>query len=178
MSTYPLRLAFVEIARRDKNKVEETKNRAPWIGKLWEATSYPEGMANREPYCAAGLAYCMREWLKLPEVLAALKLTPTEAEKWRCKSSSVFKDPSSNWRKWAKQRNLRFLPPKCILKMGDIIIYNYSHIELVTDDNNTTDGPFVAIGYNTNASGSRDGEGCFEKPRVRDSVRDVIRIME
>ena len=34
-----------------------------------------------------------------------------------------------------------------------------------------------AIGYNTNASGSRDGEGCFEKPRSRAAVKCFIRIL-
>ncbi len=172
-TTYPLRLALVEIARLDKNKVEVTKNRAPWIAKLWPATSYPTGMDNREPYCAAGLAYCLREWLKLPEVLAALKLTPTAAETWRCKSAGV-----REWSKWARRRGLRILPKNCILKTGDILIYDYSHIEMATDDDGTTTGPLTAIGYNTNASAARDGEGCFEKPRSRKSILEVIRLLE
>jgi hypothetical protein len=173
MSTYPLRLALIEIARLDKDRVEVTKNRAPWIAKLWEATSYPEGMTNREPYCAAGVAYCMREWLKRPDVLAALKLTPATAETWRCKSAAV-----REWSKWARRRKLRILPKNCILKTGDIIIFDYSHIELCTNDDGTTTGPFDAIGYNTNARAARDGEGTFEKPRIRKNVLEVIRIIE
>jgi len=173
VSTYEIRTKLVEIARLDRDKVEVTKNTAPWIAKLWPATSYPTGMANREPYCAAGVAYCLREWLKLPDVLAALQMTPEQSEKWRCKSAAV-----REWVKWAKTKKLRILPANCILKRGDIAIYSYSHIEIVTDDDNTTKGPFVAIGFNTNASASRDGEGCFEKPRTRTKIECFIRILE
>ncbi len=180
-STYLLRLALVEIARLDKNKVEVTKNRAPWIAKLWPATNSPEFYVpgNKDyprgdpPYCAAGVSYCLREWLKLPQVMAALKLTPTAAETWRCKSASV-----KEWSKWARRRGLRILPKNCILKTGDILIYDYSHIEMATDDDGTTTGPLTAIGYNTNASAARDGEGCFEKPRSRKSILEVIRLLE
>lgn len=176
-TTYPLRKKLIEIARRDAGLVEVTKNQAPWIAKYWPATSYPTGHDNREPYCAAAGCYWLREWLRLPEVRAALNLTEAEAEKWRCKSSSVFKDPASNWRKWARQRKLRILPPTCILHAGDVVIYSYSHLEIVTDDDGTTNGPFSAIGANTDAAGSRDGEGCFEKPRSRAKVKEFIRLL-
>lgn len=173
MSTLSLRQQLIDIARLDKNKTEITKNRAPWIEKLWAATTYPEGHYNREPYCAAGVAYCLSEWLKDSHVLSALKLSPAAAETWRCKSASV-----KDWSKWARRRGLKILGKNNILKLGDIVIYDYSHIELVTDDDNTPTGPFTTIGYNTNASGSRDGEGCFEKPRSRAKVLEFIRILE
>lgn len=176
MSTYPLRKKLLDIVRRDVGLTEESKNQARWISKLWEATNYPDGMHNREPYCAAGVAYGLREWLKDEEVLKAFGLTASSAEKWRCQEAAV-----KNWMKWARQKSLRILPPKCILKAGDLIIYKFEHgmhIEICSDDDNTTYGPFVAVGYNTNASGSRDGEGCFEKPRLRRNVLEVIRLLE
>ncbi len=181
MSTFALRKQLIDIARLDVGKVEVTKNRAPWIEKLWSATSAPSFYApgnkvyprGDPPYCAAGVAYGLREWLKLPEVLAALKMTPEQAEKWRCKSAAV-----REWSKWARNRKLRILPKHSILKTGDIVIYDYSHIEFVTDDDGTPKGPFIAVGYNTNAAGSRDGEGCFEKPRPRAKVLEFIRILE
>lgn len=180
MSTYPLRKKLLEIARLDSGKVEVTKNRAPWIAKLWPATSFPEGYDPREPtyhgrapYCAAGMAYCLREWLKLPEVREALGKTLTSAEKWRCKSAGAF-----DWQDWAESRGVRVLPKHCILHAGDIVIYTYSHIEMVTDDDSTLSGAFLSIGYNTNAQGSRDGDGCFEKPRSRESVKCFLRILE
>lgn len=178
MSTYPLRLQLVNIARRDKDKTEVTKNQAPWIKKLWTGTNYPDGMENREPYCAAGVCYCVMRWLENPEVLKALKLTPAQAEKWRPKSASVYKAGKNSLLGWAKAApGVQVLGKNVILKMGDILIYGKSHTEFCTDDDNTTTGPLVAIGYNTDASGARDGEGCFEKPRSRKDLINVIRIL-
>lgn len=172
MNTFHLRQKLIEIARRDVGKVEETQNTAPWIAKLWPATSYPDGMANLEPYCAAGVAHCVKVWLEAKEVRDAFGYSAEAAEKWRCKSARAF-----DWEKWAKQKNLTVLPSNCILHAGDLVIYRHSHIEIVTDDDGTMKGPFRAIGYNTNAAGARDGEGCFEKPRSRDKVKCFIRLL-
>lgn len=177
MSTYDLRLKLLEIARLDRGKVEVTKNQAPWIAKLWPATTYPDGMKNREPYCAAGVAYCVREWLRDGSVLAAFGFTPEQAEKWRCKSASVYKAEDS-WLNWAKQaKGVTVLPKTCILHAGDLVVYSYSHIEIVTDDDGTNNGAMICLGYNTDASGSADGQGCYEKPRNRAKVRSFIRLL-
>ena len=90
MSTLELRHRLVEIARRDVGKVEISHNRAPWVQKLWSATDIPNGHQLRYPYCSAGMAYCMREWLRDRDVLAQLKLTPDMAERWRCKTAGAF----------------------------------------------------------------------------------------
>ena len=172
MSTFPLRSLLVNIARADRDKVEVTKNTAPWIRKFWPATSYPTGMANQEPYCAAAVAYWVKQWLTDPEVLKAFQMSPATAEAWRCKDASV-----AGWSKWAKTKGLQLLPPRSILRRGDLVVYDYSHIEIVTDDDGTLTGPFVAIGANTNASASRDGEGTFEKPRNRARVKHFIRLL-
>ena len=171
MSTYALRLELIKIHRQNVGKVEETKNRAPWIAPLWDATSYKNGMANREPYCAAGMAWGLREWLKLPEVLAALKMTPEQAEKWRCKSAGAFA-----WGHWAREKGLPFIKRLGNFHTGDIVIYSHSHVEIYVDDIGS--GPaFTAIGYNTGSAGERDGEGCFEKPRNRTKILEVFRIL-
>lgn len=177
MSTYSIRKELLQIARLDVGNVEETKNQAPWIAKLWPATSYPNGMQNREPYCAAGVAYCVREWLRNQEVLTAFGFTPEQAEKWRCKSASVYKADDS-WLNWAKQaKGVTVLPKSCILHAGDLCIFSYSHIEMVVDDDGSTDGPFINIGYNTSKNGSADGEGCWEAPRTRSKVKNFIRLL-
>lgn len=170
--TVHLRQRLVDIARRDLNKVEESKNHAPWIEKLWPATSYPEGYKAHEPYCAAGVAYCVKTWLQDIAIQRALGMTFDQALNWRCQSAAAF-----GWLDWAKEKRVEILPRKCILHTADLVVYNHSHIEIVTNDDNTIDGPFVAIGYNTNASGARDGEGCFEKPRKRDGVKAFIRLL-
>lgn len=174
MSTYSLRQELIKIARKDVGKVEVTKNQAPFIKKLWPATTYPEGYENREPYCAAGMAYCVQQWLLNVDVRNALGLSVEEAEKWRCKSAAV-----AGWVSWAKKtKGVKVLPKNCILHAGDLAVYSYSHLECVTNDDNTEDGPFVAIGFNTNAAGSRDGEGCFEKPRSRSQIECFIRMLD
>lgn len=177
--TYKLRIRFLNIARLDKGKVEDTKNRAPWISKYWPATSYPEGYDlnaepyyGRAPYCAAAVAYWVKEWLRDPEVLDVLGMDAKQAEKWRCKSAGAFE-----WVNWARKKGIQVLNPHAILHAGDIVVYEYSHIEVVTDDDNTKEGPFVAIGANTNSKASRDGEGCYEKPRSRGAVKYFIRLL-
>jgi hypothetical protein len=178
MSTYELRQRMIGIARMDVGKVEESKNRAPWIAKYWSATNYPNGYDNREPYCAAAMCYVLMRWLSSEDVLFALGMTAREAEQWRCKSASVFRSDGS-WLSWAETaKEVTILPPHVILHAADLVIYDYSHIELVTNDDNTEDGPFVAIGMNTNKQGSRDGDGCYEKPRSRSRVQCFIRLLE
>lgn len=170
MSTLPLRQKLVAIARRNVGKTEVTPNRAPWIAPLWKATSYPDGMANREPYCAAGVAWCIQQWGLLPDVLAAFKMTANQFEKWRCKSAGAFA-----WGHWAREKNLLILDPSDNFHTGDLIIYRHSHIEMYVQDLPT--GGFTAIGYNTNALGSREGQGCAEKPRPRNTIKEVIRLL-
>jgi hypothetical protein len=178
MSTYALRMRMVEIARRDVGRTEVSANRAPWIGKLWTATTYAEGMQDRQPYCAAGMAYCLREWGKIPEVLTALGMPASDFERWRCRSASVF-SANYNWVDWARGKGLRFIDPvRGEFHAGDWLVYKYSHIELyVTDDATLAPDGVRAIGYNTDDGGARDGDGCFEKPRTRSRLLHVIRPM-
>jgi hypothetical protein len=177
MSTYNLRQELIKIARKDVGKVEVTKNQAPFIKKLWPATTYPEGYENREPYCAAGIAYCVQQWLLNADVRNALGLTEKTAEKWRCKSAAV-----TGWIRWAKDTSgVKVLPRSVILHAGDLAVYKWEngsrHIETVVDDDNTKDGPFVAIGYNTDEAGSRDGQGTWQKPRSRSQIECFIRML-
>lgn len=173
MRTFRVRTDLLEIARLDVGKKELTKNQAPFIAKYWTATSYPDGHENREPYCAAAMCYWMMRWLSREETLRAFGFTPAGAEAWRCRSPRVF-----DWLKWSKVHGLTILPPHCILHSADIAIYSYSHIELVSNDDGTDDGPFTAIGANTDPGGSRDGDGCWEKPRSRNKVQAFIRLID
>lgn len=179
MSTYAIRKKFIDIARRDVGKREQSHNRAPWIKKLWSATNYPDGMDNREPYCAAGMAYDLREWGKLPEVLNALGMTAAQFEKWRCKSPSVFSAPGNNWVQWAKDKKLTFIDPVSgNFHTGDFIIFKYSHIEVYVDDDPTLSPTGIRdIGYNTDDAAGADGDGCFEKPRTRSRILYVVRCL-
>lgn len=181
--SYQLRARLVEIARRNVGKTESSRNQAPWIKELWKATSYGvAGHENREPYCAAGMCWAMMEWLNDEEVLKDLKLTKTSAERWRCKSASVFRDPSNSWLSWAKEKaktsGVSLIDPSEELHTGDLIIFKHSHIEMFVDDSGIAPD-FIAIGYNTSIGGSRDGEGCKEARRYgRANIKAVIRLMK
>jgi len=172
MSTLGIRQQLVEIARRDVGKVEVTRNRAPWIQKYWAATSYPEGHAERQPYCAAAVCYWVQQWLALPEVLAALKMPPAQAERWRCKSARAF-----DWLDWAAARKLEVLSdrPTERLRVGDLMVFDISHIGIVKDDN--ANGVYT-IEANTGNGSVRDGDGCFERVRTRSAARAFIRLIE
>jgi hypothetical protein len=172
MSNLAIRQQLVEIARRDVGKVEITRNRAPWIQKYWTATTLPNGHADRQPYCAAAVAWWVREWLKLPEVMDSLKMTPTGAERWRCKSAAAFA-----WLDWANARRLEVLSdrPTERLRVGDIIVMDVSHIGIVKDDD--AKGVYT-IEANTGNGSIRDGDGCFERVRTRAQARAFIRLIE
>jgi hypothetical protein len=172
MSNLAIRQALVEIARRDVGKVEQTRNRAPWIQRYWSATTLPNGHADRQPYCAAAVAWWVREWLRLPEVMDALKMTPTGAERWRCKSAGAF-----NWLDWAAKQKLEVLSDKPTerLRVGDIMVFDISHIGIVRDDD--AKGVYT-IEANTGNGSIRDGDGCFERVRHRSQARAFIRLIE
>lgn len=172
MSTIAIRQSLVEIARRDVGKVEVTRNRAPWIAKYWPATTLPNGHAERQPYCAAAVCYWVQQWLALPEVLAALKMTPAQAERWRCKSARAF-----DWLDWAASRKLEVLSDKPTerLRVGDLMVFDISHIGIVKDDD--AKGVYT-IEANTGNGSVRDGDGCFERVRPRSAARAFIRLIE
>lgn len=171
MSTLDIRNRFVEIARRDVGKMESSRNRGPAIAKFWTATTYPEGYSNREPYCAAAMCYWLREWLKDPEVLAALKMTATQAEAWRCKSARAF-----DWMGWAEKKGLLVMGDSMshTLHTADIMVFDISHIGLVFDDYKDR---VKTIEANTGPVNQRDGEGIFEKDRPREMARCFIRLL-
>lgn len=171
MTTIKLRQRFIAIARRDVGQMEISRNRGHAIAKFWPATSYPEGYANREPYCAAGLCFWLMEWLKDPEVLAALKMTPLQAEQWRCKSARAF-----DWIMWARSKGLLVMSDSMehTLHTADIMVFDMSHIGLVSDDYSSR---VKTIEANTGPTGGRDGDGIFEKDRPREIARAFIRIL-
>ena len=171
MSTLALRQRLVEIARRDVGQMETSRNQGPAIKKFWPATSYHEGYADRQPYCAAAVCYWIREWLKDKEVLAAFNMTPARAEAWRCKSAAAF-----GWYDWAKKRGLLTMNdgPENVLHVGDLMVFDCSHIGIVRGD----DRSFVyTIEANTGPGGGRDGDGIFEKNRLRREARNFIRLL-
>lgn len=127
------------------------------------------------PWCAAGAAWLLREWLKDPEVCAALGLSPDKAEAWRCKDASAF-----GWEKWARVKGLRILPETAQAKAGDLVIFDFSHIGIVIADQ-VGRAAIETVEGNTNGKGERDsvsGDGVWRKKRARSLTKCYIRLLE
>lgn len=164
---------LVEIARRDVGKVEVTRNRAPWIEKFWPATTYAAGHANREPYCAAAVAYWLKEWgeelARRGHLRARTGMSLAQFERWRCKSALAY-----DWRDWGRARKLEVLPESAKAQPSDIIVFDFSHVGIVEADLGRHG--FATIEANTNASGSREGDGCWNKTRARTLAQCLVRL--
>lgn len=165
------RQILVDIASTDLNQVEESRNRAAWIAKYWPETTYPDGMKNREPYCAAAQCWVLAEWIRRLSALGELKattgMTGSEAEKWRCKSARAF-----GWQDWAKAKDLKILPDTAKgVPKGAFMVFDMSHIGIVESDLGST---VSTIEMNTGSTGGRDGDGCFEKTRDKSLAKCFI----
>lgn len=177
MNTYPLRRSLVAIAESFNSKTEDSRNRAEWIEQLWPATTYPQGYSERAPYCAAGMAFVLREWLKNKDVLSLLHLDPVKAEKWRCKSAAAL-----GWLEWGKEKGLTILGKGSVLHTADIVIYRFPtghHVDVYVDDATSDNkGPMWTFGFNTGSGDPREGDGAFLKVRDRKYILGVVRILD
>jgi len=172
-TTLPLRVKLIEIALRDNGQKETSRNHGPAIEKYWPATTYgPAGYLNREPYCSAAVCYWVREWLNLPEVLAAFGFTEEKAERWRCRSALAY-----DWIDWAKQRNLKILSdsPSERLHTGDIVVYDFSHVGIVINDSRTR---ILTMEANTGPLPGNEGDGIYRKDRPKEVARCFIRLLD
>lgn len=126
-------------------------------------------------WCAAFVAWIMRELLEDQDVRASLNLASFSlAEKWRCRDASAF-----GWGKWALQRGLPVLPETEIAKAGDFVVFDFSHIGLVTEDQARVTAKIKTIEGNTNGKGERDsesGDGVWRKERAPNLTKCYIRV--
>lgn len=127
------------------------------------------------PWCAAFTAWIMREWLEDEDVRKSLNLASFSlAEKWRCRDASAF-----GWEKWALQRGLPVQPETQKARAGDFVVFDFSHIGLVIEDQVSTKAKIKTIEGNTNGKGERDsesGDGVWYKERVPSLTKSYIRI--
>ncbi|MFZ6766636.1 hypothetical protein ACO0LM_06085 [Undibacterium sp. Di26W] len=127
------------------------------------------------PWCAAFTSWVMREWLEDESVRTLLNLTSFSlAEKWRCRDASAF-----GWGKWADQRKILILPETKLARAGDFVIFDFSHIGLVIEDQVSITDKIKTIEGNTNGKGDRDsesGDGVWEKQRIPSLTKAYIRI--
>ena len=125
------------------------------------------------PWCAAFTGWCIREWLKDRETVAWLGLKVLTPEKWRPKTAAAF-----GYIEWAKARpsTTKIIPKSAVPKVGDIAVFDFSHIGIVSKVNKTN---FQWVEGNTNGKGTRDstsGDGVWLKTRTFSTVRCYIRI--
>lgn len=161
------RMALVSAAASQIGLREESRNAAPGLVKFWQATSYPTGMDDRQPWCAAFVAWCVREAM-LAEPLLAL------GDKTRPRSAAV-----KDWVPWAlKPSNgcVVFGPsdPKYKPEAGDIFtLAKVSHIGVVEG----FDGKAVqTIEGNTDDQGSREGIKVCRRQRKLSEIKSFIRL--
>ncbi len=168
MSTLTQRLRLVSTARLEVGTLESTRNSGKRV-KEYQASTTLSGTG--WPWCAAFVCWCVREWGKDPEVLALLKKTPAQFEKWRPKTASAF-----GLIDWAKKQGLEILSDsqKNQLRSGDIMIFDMSHAGIVATDEKTK---VWTVEGNTGPSGGRDGDGVWEKSRERSMARCFIRLL-
>ena len=157
------------IAAREVGK-KETKgnNLGPEVRKYQSATNLDPGAW---PYCAAFCCWVLARWLDDAENRKWLGLKKTSPQAWRPKTALAY-----GFLKWAKARpaTVQILPDTAEPEPGMFVIYDFSHIGIVK--RNIDETFFEAIEGNTNAAGSRDGDGVYVKIRRRSLARAFLRI--
>lgn len=165
-----LRAQLVAIAAAQLGVREVGRNTGEQIEEYQRATWLAPGPW---PWCAAFVAWCLREWLESPAVRAELALgSERAAEKWRCRDARAY-----GWEDWALRRGVLMLDETAQARAGDIVTYDFSHIGIVASDYSADAGEkIITIEGNTNGAGSRDGDGVYRKTRDRRLIRRLIRI--
>lgn len=124
-------------------------------------------------WCAAFTAWCMREWLKDPEVVKLMCGSLT-AEKWRFKDARAYA-----WETWGPKHGATLLKETDLAKAGDIITYDFSHVGIVLEDQKPGDKFLTTCEGNTNKKGERDsdsGDGVWRKQRHHTLTKTLIRL--
>jgi hypothetical protein len=169
-----MRHRLVEIACREIGTREEGGNNMGAAVRAYQQATWLE--PGPWPWCAAFCCWVLKVWLEDPEVLKVITdtIAPNfDAERWRCKDASAF-----GWEKWAKKKGLRVLPETDLARAGDFVVFDFSHIGIVIEDQQD-DFIMVAEG-NTNGKGERDstgGDGVWRKRRHRELVKSYVRII-
>jgi len=169
-----LRKKLVEIAVSQVGTREEGGNNCGAKIREYQFASWLE--PGSWPWCAAFTCWVLREWLKDEAVLEAIRQTAApdfKPEFWRCKDASAF-----GWEKWAKIRGLTLLTENDMAKAGDFVVFDFSHIGIVIEDQYTH--YIKTVEGNTNGRGERDsesGDGVWIKTRNASLVKSFIRIL-
>jgi hypothetical protein len=135
-------------------------NCGPRVNEFKAATVLPADEA--WPWCAAFACWVVREAMKQAGGTYTFK-RPTTAGAWAFEAWSRAQDSSTHTRK----------PHDGDIKAGDIVIFTFSHIGIAVGD--AHDGFVKTVEGNTDAAGSREGGGVFQKVRSVSKIRSRIR---
>ena len=113
------------------------------------------------PWCAAFVCWLVREAVRTDGPYTFAR--PTTAGAWDFENWSKKQDNSTH-----TLRN-----PGNDIKAGDIVIFKFSHIGICV--RGAEAGRIRTVEGNTDAAGSREGGGVFEKSRSLDSIKTRIR---
>lgn len=146
---------------------ETSKNHGEGIEKYWEATDYPGGYVNREPYCAAGICWAFREAMRECGI----------------KEAKTFKRPATarayGFEEWAKAQDNSVMTkrwPGRDVHRGDILVFSFSHVGIATGPADAH-GIVPTIEFNTGgAETSNEGDGVARKHRKVALIRSRLRL--
>jgi len=146
---------------------ESGNNGGPDVRRYQAATTLPPGPW---PWCAAFVCWCLRYWIADPESARWLRLRVTTPDAWRPKTARAF-----GLIDWARARpvTVQILPESARARPGDVVVFDFSHTGIVVDD---TPHWVRTVEGNTDAGGSREGDGVWQKQRSRALVQVFLRI--
>lgn len=164
LSPSQARDALARIAEREIGTIEVGgNNRGARVRDYQSATWTEPGVW---PWCAAFVCWCVREWLKSDSVKSMIHFS-------RPKTTGAF-----DFIRWAKEGGLEVVGENEPCRRGDIVVYDFSHIGIVSEDSER--GEIEAVEGNTGGAGKRDSEDCdgvWRKFRQRSLVRAFIRLI-
>ena len=176
MSTLLLREKLIAIAAHEVGTMEipRNSNSGPRVKEYQRATNL-EGTG--WPYCAAFVDWCIREWLKNSDVLAALGIKgPHEAEEWRPKTAAAF-----GLIDWGEKHHMLIMDdnPSHVLHTADIVVFDFSHTGILVDDFEKDGVSWIkTIDGNTSPeSGNNEGGGVYVRTRKRSTAKRFIRML-
>lgn len=153
-------------------KEEGGNNLGPKIKEYQKATWLNPGAW---PWCAAFMAWVLMKWTIANETELEQHYKTEPISHWRCRGASAF-----GWIKWAEKNNLYVTDEKELAKAGDIVVFDFSHIGIVVEDQLPGKDYIVTVEGNTNGKGDRDsatGDGVWRKTRKTNLVKAYIRLV-
>lgn len=149
-------------------------NLGPEIAKYQRATKEAPGSW---PWCAAFTAWVLREALATTEGQIYLTKNGLSLDAWRCKTALAF-----GWLNWGRDKKLTVFDETTRgmrAKAGDFVVFDFSHIGIVVQDQLPGEDVIYTVEGNTNVAGARDstsGDGVCKKTRKVGVVRGYVRL--